>query len=280
MERYLLIPFCAVELVLLVCVVFPIQTEEFRTNKAEKKARRTRKQIDIVTMPTSAPDVVRRSHLLVEMTYEELTGRRKACQMFNNKEGEIKVIEQMLKICPTTDELTKLWMELADLFFELKQFEMAYVTYKNFMTYYPGHTQFEYALYRAIQSAHHRLPSYDRDQSETEKLLELVEMYKQKDFVLYKVEISGIQRQCTELLLLAELYVIEFYLNKGDISVAQSRYVSLMDNSYFITVQSEVVRNWHGTLGQRLQGHGVEIPHSPLLHTEGDIHKGVETVVS
>jgi outer membrane assembly lipoprotein YfiO len=184
--------------------------------------------------------------LSYELTYEELQEKKDKLLEFGNREGAAKIIEQMLRLCPSIDILAELVLELGDILYTDSQFEVALSTYKNFMQHYQGHDKFEYALFRAIQCSSRLVLHFDRDQTKTEETIELAEKYLQEEnCTTYQQEVQRIKGDCLAHLFTGELYTVEFYAKTGKIEVAQKRFSEIKTRDVFKPLQryqSEIAR--------------------------------------
>jgi outer membrane assembly lipoprotein YfiO len=123
-------------------------------------------------------------------------------------------------------------IELADLFFLQQSFDDAAKWYADFVLLYPGNKQVEYASYRAVICASKNILGPDRDQSPTEKTLELAQTFLKREdlFAQYKDEVKKIERECYQMLAASDMRVAEFYISKKhDYTSAKKRIATIRD---------------------------------------------------
>jgi|GEM_PF-4939162 len=180
-----------------------------------------------------------REKLPYELTYQELNEKKNQYLVSQNKEGAVKIIEQMLRLCADMSTLAELILELADILYDDSKFEASLTAYKNFMEHYAGHQKFEYALFRAIQCSSRLVLHFDRDQTKTEETIALAETYlAEEDCVTYRQEVERIKNDSLAHLFASELYTIEFYARTGKIAVAQKRLHEIKDHVLFKHLQN------------------------------------------
>ena len=200
-----------------------------------KKDVRLRKKKPILVSFSSQE----REKLPYELTYKELYEKKNQYLLVGNKEGAVKIIEQMLRLCADMGTLAELILELADVLYDDSRFEASLTAYKNFMEHYAGHQKFEYALFRSIQCSSRLVLHFDRDQTKTEETIELAEKYlAQEDCVSHRQEVERIKNDCLTHLFASELYTIEFYARIGKMSVAQKRFAEIKDHALFKHLQN------------------------------------------
>lgn len=201
-------------------------------NKEDKKNTRSRKQSE--QTKNDIKKIKETKKLNSELTYEELKQKKDELLAFGNIDMAVKIIDQMLRLCPNTDTETALFLELADLLYTNAKFEKALSMYKNFIIRYEGHPKFEYALFKSIQCCGFLLLDFDRDQTQTEEALALAEKYLSLPHcVAHRSEVEKIKNDCIARLFSSEIYTIEFYAKMGKIPVAQSHLVYVKNEMSF-----------------------------------------------
>ncbi|MCG6537450.1 MAG: outer membrane protein assembly factor BamD, partial [Syntrophales bacterium LBB04] len=97
--------------------------------------------------------------------------------------------------------------------------------YEHFTELYPGSEKVEYALYRAIDCSFHQISNADRDQTDTEKTLALVNKFLERSdlFSNYLPQVTEIGTKCKERLFESEMNVFSFYVGRGNFKSAQHR---------------------------------------------------------
>lgn len=160
----------------------------------------------------------------MDMEYEQLVQAKDIQKTHGNTTATIKYLEQLLKISTDVTMLSQHLLELADALFEDKQFQKSAFVYTQYCALYPGSEKQEYALYRSIMSSFACILSIDRDQSKTEEVLTLTDLFlKEEHFKVYREEVAQIQKQCYEHLAASECNICTFYLNKGSLKAAEKR---------------------------------------------------------
>lgn len=200
-----------------------------RTTASKKNVRLRKKRPVLVDFSSQE-----REKLPYELTYQELHEKKNQYLLVENKEGAVKIIEQMLRLCPDMGALAELILELADVLYDDSKFESSLTAYKNFMEHYAGHQKFEYALFRAIQCSSRLVLHFDRDQTKTEETIGLAEKYlAEEDCILYRQEVERIKNDCLARLFASELYTVEFYARIGKVAVAQKRFAQIKEHALF-----------------------------------------------
>ena len=137
----------------------------------------------------------------------------------------IEVLQQLIHIGKDHTKLEKYTLELAEIYYERQDYEKAAQTYQKYADTYPGNIKnFEYTLYKAILCSFIQTLSPDKDQSITEKTLELCAEFKLKAHdELMLSEVADIIQKCHQLLFEKELYVTRFYIQKQSWPAVQMR---------------------------------------------------------
>ncbi len=163
-------------------------------------------------------------HTLSDMTYDELYAAKEKARI--SKSWDItKYLEQMIILCDNINEKAALIIELADILFAQQKLDDAAKWYTEFTHLYPGNKQMEHASYKAIVCCSKRILSVDRDQSLTEKTLELASAFlKRADvFTTYKKQVETIQKECYQVLAQSDCHIAAFYLKYGSYQAAERR---------------------------------------------------------
>lgn len=184
-----------------------------------------------------------------QMDYPELAQLKEEQKKQKDWNYVIKCLQRMIVMCDSLDEKelhsTKaaLIIELADILFDQQKYDDAAKWYTEFTHIYSGNKNIEYASYKAIVCASKKILSIDRDQSATEKTLELAnEFLKRADtFTTYKKEVKALQNLCYKTLAYSDCNVAEFYLTYGNYQAAEQRLKSIrsqwLDKAPDITVK-------------------------------------------
>ncbi len=167
------------------------------------------------------------------MNYKELLQAKEESKKSKNWTATIKYLDRMIIMCDNEgkDYLQKKALhliELADILFDQQRYDEAAKRYTEFTTAHPGDKHLEYASYKAIVCASKKILSIDRDQSATEKTLELADAFlKRTIFTTYKKEVEQIQQTCYQTLAQSDCNVAEFYLKYGNYQAAEQRLKSV-----------------------------------------------------
>lgn len=162
---------------------------------------------------------------LSTMEFPELVAFKQKAVANNQKDVAVKCVERLLQICQDSTLLAPLCIELADLKFDLGEYEQAIRLYTEFCTLYPGNKQIEYAEYRSIVALELCTLSIDRDQTKTEDTITRCKKFLVRNsFNTYKDEVSIIQKRCYQKLVESDLQICEFYLKN---KVANSPFIDI-----------------------------------------------------
>lgn len=151
-----------------------------------------------------------------DLQFEELKAAKDKKIEAKNYFIACKYLNRMITLCDDINEKSALMIELADIYFLQQSFDDAAKWYTEFAQLYPGNKRVEYASYRAVICSSKNMLSTDRDQSPTEKTLELAQDFLKREdlFATYKKEVKAIERECYHRLAASDLQVAEFYINK------------------------------------------------------------------
>jgi len=127
-----------------------------------------------------------------------------------------KYLKRMITLCDDINKRAELLIELADLLFLQQSFDDASKYYTDFVQLYPGNKQIEYASYRAVICSSKNMLGPDRDQTPTEKTLDLAQNFLKREdiFATYKDEVKAIEQSCYQRLAASDMRVAEFYITK------------------------------------------------------------------
>lgn len=165
-----------------------------------------------------------------QMNYPQLMTAKEENKKAKNWDVVIKYLTRMITMCETEGvdylkEKANLIIELADILFEQQRYDDAVKWYTEFNHAHVGDSRFEYASYKAIVCASHKILSSDRDQTATEKTLELADAFLKQEniFTRYKKEVQKIQHHCYQVLAQSDCNIAEFYLTYGNYHAAEQR---------------------------------------------------------
>lgn len=159
-----------------------------------------------------------------DLYFDELAQAKDDLLKSKNYSGACKYLKRMIMLCDESNKKAGLMIELADLLFAEQSFDDAAKWYSDFAQLYPGHKQAEYASYRAVVCASKNILGTDRDQSPTEKTLELAQNFLKRDiFTTHRRAVKQIEQQCYQCLAASDMQVAAFYIKQGDYAAAQKR---------------------------------------------------------
>lgn len=149
-------------------------------------------------------------------TLEEALKARIHYTKAHKKPQLAETLERILSLTADQEFADELIIELAELRFELENFELAEALYHEHSTLYPGNPNIATILAREIEAAHRQMLDATRDQTKTKTTRERAQMFLtrfDRDNAYYPT-IEKIAEECTYLLLENELNNVEFYLQK------------------------------------------------------------------
>ena len=151
------------------------------------------------------------------MTFAELKAEQEQLIQNKDKAGAVKYLEKMVPLCNDLDELKKIMLELASIYYEIGNFEKAGKMYNEFTVLYPGCDEAEFALYQAILSSFKLTLDAEHDQGNTQEAKELALAFLEREsFKKYRKEVKDILNKCEERLFEADSKIFSFYLNCGN----------------------------------------------------------------
>lgn len=161
------------------------------------------------------------------LSMAELQIAKEYSEALDNKAQTIIYLEHMVKQCSDPAMLKDVYLELADLYFEQGNMDLAAQLYSSYIALYPGSPQRAYVHYQAILCKFYTTFSYDRDQTKTEETFKLTQLYldmasKQSEvYKEYCTDVASIQKQCCKKMYAHELDIFNFYYKKGNYQAAQ-----------------------------------------------------------
>lgn len=159
------------------------------------------------------------------MTYDDLIIAKKYYLELGYQDRAIKCLERMVGLTQDPTALNEIRLELADLFFDLGDFEKAGKLYVGYLEFYPGSINREYVEYKAILAHFYITLCSDRDQTETKKTVALTQSFLENGslYAQYVQDVKEIQAKCYEKLVGSEMQVCGFYLRRGQTKAAEKR---------------------------------------------------------
>lgn len=151
------------------------------------------------------------------MTFDELKEAEEKLMKAGSTSSALKYLEKMVPLCNDLNELKKIMLELADLYFQEGNFEKAGKMYNEFTILYPGCDEAEFALYQAILSSFKLTLDAEHDQTKTQEAKDLALAFLEREsFTTYRKEVKDILNKCEERLFEADFNIFNFYLNIGN----------------------------------------------------------------
>ncbi len=172
------------------------------------------------------------------MSFNELTSCADKAQQKKHHDDAVVYLEEALGRFSDNEKIHQVKMSLAELNFDNGNYQAAHELYENFNQLYPADAQAEYAKYKSILSMYRQTLDVHCDQTETEETIKLCREYLQKGvYKKFKKEIGDIQKLCENRLFNKEIYVFNFYFNKGKYDAAGHRLKTIKHK--FATVLAE-----------------------------------------
>ncbi len=167
----------------------------------------------------------------VEKGPEEIMAEGERALERGRYEAAYEAFQKVKDRYPYSPLATKAEILSADALFLKKSYEEAYDSYTEFERLHPKHTQVPYALYQKAMCRWKQVSSVDRDPSfarlAKDDFLNLMKRFPES-FYARKAEEK--LRRCYAHLAKYELYVGDFYFNKGKYKAALGRYLYLLKN--------------------------------------------------
>lgn len=141
-----------------------------------------------------------------------------------DKDSATRYLERLITKYSDFAKIRDARMQLADLYFELGNYERAGTVYTEYFAAYPGHKKAEHALWRSIVAKHKSLGACDQDNSVTQEVLELAETYlKNSSYKKYRKQLLELMLGCKTQLFESEIQVIENYFKQGRLTAVERR---------------------------------------------------------
>ena len=165
------------------------------------------------------------------MNYAELLDAKNKSLAKKDHFTTIKYLERMAKICDNLEIMRELLMELADLLFEDKKFTKAALLYDQYIKSYPGRRiEYEKALYKKMLCTFYQTLDHDRDQTMTEKTVELCDTFlKECPSSNYEQDVKSTRSSCSRKCAQHELYITEHYIKQNRIPSATRRITKIKE---------------------------------------------------
>lgn len=158
------------------------------------------------------------------MSFNELNSFADKAKQKKHNDDAMGYLEEALGRFSDNEKIHQVKLDLAELHFDSGNYQAAHELYENFNQLYPADAQAEYAKYKSILSMYRQTLDVHCDQTETENTIRLCREYLQKGiYKKFTKEIIDIQKLCENKLFNKEIYVFNFYFNKGKYDAAGHR---------------------------------------------------------
>ena len=191
---------------------------------------------------------------LSTMNYAELLDAKNKSLAKKDHFTTIKYLERMAKICDDLEIMREILMELADLLFEDKKFTKASLLYDQYTKSYPGRRkEYEKALYKKMLCTFYQTLYHDRDQTMTEKTIELCDTFlKECPGSNYEQDVKSTRNSCNRKCARHELYITEHYIKQNRIPSATRRIAKIKENYELIPEIEPAVLTLEITLADKI----------------------------
>ncbi len=161
---------------------------------------------------------------LESLSAKELKDKAAASLREKNYEQAGEQLELLVTKHPDDTNIARGRLSLANCYYKLEKYPAAQKIYEHYHQTYPADKYAEYAKYRSIQAQYSQVLSFDRDQTPTNDTIQrcceyLYDLSNKK----YRNEVDAIHTACIKKLIEKEIYVYNFYLNKGNLNAAKKR---------------------------------------------------------
>lgn len=174
-----------------------------------------------------------------DMTFDELRSKAFASLEKKHNDDAAEYLEQIISQYQDRQDISKYKLLLAGIYFKSGKYQSSCELYENFNQFYPSDTRAEYSKYRAVLAKFYQTLRSDCDQTPTEETTKLCQEYMQNpEYKKYRTDVSDIQNTCEHKLIDKEIYVYDFYLNRGEYAAAKNRLKYLKEN--YLTKKSSL----------------------------------------
>lgn len=151
-----------------------------------------------------------------DMSFQEALRARDYYQEQNDTSMMIKCAQRMLAVGGDQETMRKTNLQLAQVFLDEGKFDKAQKHALDYQTLYPGTPESKLAHYINIKANFLSTLSADRDQTKTEKAIELAQNFvtKYSTDTEYKSSVNDMLEVCYRKLLTREINIINSYLSK------------------------------------------------------------------
>jgi len=196
-----------------------------------KTVSKTQKDAQSKTIPAKKTPKKKKNKKREKMTYAELSEKVQKCLAKKHIKEAIPYQEEIVSRYADRQDIAKNKLQLAELYFKIKEYAAAREVFDNFSQFYPSDPKAEYAKHKAIKAVFAENLQMDCDQSETEMTVALCKEYlESQHFNTYRKEVVDIKAQCENKLIDKEIYVFNFYMRKHEFDAARNRLNHLKEN--------------------------------------------------
>jgi outer membrane assembly lipoprotein YfiO len=168
-----------------------------------------------------------------EKNIQELSDRAQEALESNDKTEAIIHIEKIVYNHPESSIAQSYKLKLAELYFDVENFESAYRSYRSFTKLYPSDARAQEASYRAILSKYRQTMSFksECDVTTAEKTVRLCDKYlNDPTYTDYLDDVSSIRATSMHRVIQKEIFVFNSYLTYGKTKSARKRLNYLKEN--------------------------------------------------
>lgn len=170
--------------------------------------------------------------MIKHMEAPELKEAADICIKLNDFNDALLYLEQLILTSNSVNEQKDAKLLRADIFFESGLLKKAAEYYEEFRKMYPGDSNVAYAEYKGILSGYYCMLDSERDQTGTQKVINLCNNFiEHKNVTGYVDEVKTIRTQCYQRLFDHEIGVFEHYFKQGKFKAAETR-LSNIKKSY------------------------------------------------
>ncbi len=171
-----------------------------------------------------ADDSVKKHSTIKTMRLDELYPAKNRYIKEGKTEFAKVTLERIITLENNQTKLKNARLELAQLYYEVEEYENAQKAYSEFAELYPGSKKREFAQYKAIACSCKQIDTSDRDQTSTHAAAKMAKCYlDEEDCTQYRKEINSLCNMCYEKLVEHELGVAHFYAQKNKPEAARKR---------------------------------------------------------
>lgn len=151
-----------------------------------------------------------------DMSFKEATIAKAYYEKEKDNDMVIKCGQRILAVGGDQEVMRRTTLQLAELFMQQGNYEKAEKYASDYQMLYPGSEETKQASFIAIKSNFLAAPSSDRDQTKTEKVIQLAQDFLEKyiDDKSYTDQVKKMLDDCYQKLIDKEICVINSYLNK------------------------------------------------------------------